>query len=246
MLRFVVGGGGLTGVEFAAELADYVSECTRNYDVNPNEVEIVIVEAGNRIVPYLEESFVAPIQRKLIEKGVKIITETRIVNQTSDAVALSSGVVLRTKTLIWTGGIRISDLVRESGMKVGQLGRIIVVEFLRAEGYPFIYAIGDNALAMNPYTGKPVPAAAQFALRQGRLVADNIYAEITGGTRKPYHPKVWGEIVSLGRHLAVGWLALPVLRKITFVGFLGSLLKTAIQEKHIFLLRRESRNWITY
>lgn len=154
--------------------------------------------------------------------------------------------MLRTKSLIWTGGIRISDLVRESGMKVGQLGRIIVDEFLRAEGYPFIYAIGDSALAMNPYTGKPVPAAAQFALQQGRLVADNIYAEIAGGTRKPYRPKVWGEIVSLGRHLAVGWLALPVLRKITFVGFLGSLLKTAIQEKHIFLLRGESRNWITY
>ncbi len=185
------------------------------------------------------------IHTKLIEKGVKIITKTKIVNRTPDTATLSSGEVLKTKTVIWTGGIRIHELARESGMKVGQLGRIVVDEFLRIEGHPFMYAIGDNALAINPYSKEPVPAAAQFALQQGRLVANNIYADIFGGARKPYHPKVLGEVVSLGRHLAVGWLALPFLKKITFVGFLGSLFKTAVQEKHIFFLRRESRNWIT-
>ena len=193
----------------------------------------------------MDESFAARIQKKLIEKGVKIMPETKIINRTRDTVTLSSGEVAKTKTVIWTGGIRIHELARESGMKTGQLGRIIVDEFLRAENYPFIYAIGDNALAINPHTKEPVPAAAQFALQQGRLVAYNVYADIFRGMRKLYHPKVLGEFVSLGRHLAVGWLALPFLKKITFVGFLGSLLKTAIQEKHIFLLRKERRNWIT-
>lgn len=246
MLRFVIGGGGLSGVEFADELADHAAQCTRNSHVNSHEVEIIIVESGSRIVPQMEESFTARMHKKLFEKGVKIITGTKIVNRTTDTATLSSGEVLKTKTLIWTGGIRINELAKESGLKIGQLGRIVVDEFLRVEGYPFIYAIGDNALAINPVTGKPVPAAAQFALQQGRLVANNIYADIFGDVREPYHPKVLGEVVSLGRHLAVGWLALPFLKKITFVGFLGSLLKTAIQEKHVFLLRKESRNWITY
>lgn len=245
MLRFVIGGGGLSGVEFAAELVDYTNQCTHNHHINSREVEVIIVEAGNRIVPQMEESFATRIHRKLSERGVKIVTGTKIVNRTTDTAILSSGEVLKTLTLIWTGGIRISELARESGLKIGQSGRIIVDEFLRAEGHPFIYAIGDNALAINPITGKSVPAAAQFALQQGRLVAYNIYADIFGGVRKPYHPKVLGEVVSLGRHLAVGWLALPFLKKITFVGFLGSLLKTAVQEKHIFLLRKESGKWIT-
>ncbi|MFO0795802.1 MAG: NAD(P)/FAD-dependent oxidoreductase, partial [Candidatus Brocadiaceae bacterium] len=236
MLRFVIGGGGLSGVEFAAELVDYTNQCTHNHHINSREVEVIIVEAGNRIVPQMEESFATRIHRKLLEKGVKIVTGTKIVNRTTDTAVLSSGEVLKTKALIWTGGIRISELARESGLKIGQSGRIIVDEFLRAEGHPFIYAIGDNALAINPITGKSVPAAAQFALQQGRLVAHNLYADIFEGMRKPYHPKVLGEVVSLGRHLAVGWLALPFLKKITFVGFLGSLLKTAVQEKHIFLL----------
>lgn len=245
MLRFVIGGGGLSGVEFAAELADHAAQCTRNSHVNPHEVEIIIVESGSHIVQRMDESFAARIHKKLLGKGVKIIPKSKIIGRTPDTATLSSGEVLKTKTLIWTGGIRISELARESGLKVGQSGRIIVDEFLRAEGYPFIYAIGDNALAINPYTKEPVPAAAQFALQQGRLVAHNIYADIFEGVRKPYHPKVLGEVVSLGRHLAVGWLALPFLKKITFVGFLGSLLKTAIQEKHIFLLRKESGKWIT-
>jgi NADH dehydrogenase len=64
--------------------------------------------------------------------------------------------------------------------------------------------------------------------------------------KKKYYPKVLGEVVSLGKHRVIGWLALPFLKKVTFVGFLGRLLKTAIREKHIILLRKESRNWITY
>jgi len=141
------------------------------------------------------------------------------------------------------GCIHITDLFRESGLKIGKLGRVVVDEFLRAESYPFIYAIGDNALAMNPRTGCPVPTAAQFALQQGRLVAENVHAAVVGGEMKPYFPKVWGEAVSLGRHLAAGWLALPFVKKITFVGFLGSLVKAAIEGKHLLLLRKESRNW---
>jgi len=245
-LRFVIGGGGLSGVEFAAELADHVAQCTRNYQVNPHEVEIIIIESGSRVVPKMDESFAMRIHKKLLERGIKIITGTKIDSRTPDTVVLSSGEVLRTRTVIRTGGIRIQELVKESGMKTGQLGRIIVDEFLQVEGNLFVYAIGDNALALNPYTKEPVPAAAQFALQQGRLVANNIYATIFGGVRRPYRPKVLGEVVSLGRHLAIGWLALPLSKKITFVGFLGSLLKTAIQERHIFLLRKESRKWITY
>ncbi|MDR4504875.1 MAG: NAD(P)/FAD-dependent oxidoreductase [Candidatus Scalindua sp.] len=246
MLRFVVGGGGLSGIEFASELADHAAQCIGNYHVNPQEVEIIIIESGSHIMSKMDESFAARIHKKLIEKSIKIVTGTKIVSRTPDTVTLSSGKILRTKTVIWTGGIRMQELARQSGMKIGQLGRIIVDGFLRVEGYPFIYAIGDNALAMNPYSKEPVPAAAQFALQQGRLVADNIYADIVRGEKKPYRPKLLGEVVSLGRHLAVGWLALPFLKKITFVGFLGNLLKTAIQEKHIFLLRKESRKWITY
>ncbi len=243
LLRFIIGGGGLTGVEIAGEFADLVAKCTLNYQVNPAEAEIILVEAGQRLVPHLGEALSARISEELTVKGVKIMTDTRILALAADAVTLAADTTLETKTLVWTGGIHITDIFKEGKIKTGHLGRIQVDSCLRSKGYPFIYAIGDNALAMNPETGQPVPTAAQFALQQGRLVAENIHAAIAGTACKPYTPKVMGEVISLGGHLAAGWMALPFLKKITFVGFLASLLKAAIQGKHILLLRKESRKW---
>lgn len=245
-LRFVIGGGGLSGVEFAGELADQTKKCISNFNLDENDVEIILIEAASRLVPFMDEELSEKIKQRLIDKGVKILLNSKIIKRTEDEVFLENGKIIRTKNFIWTGGIRVSDLLKRGGLKTGQAGRVIVNEYLQAVGNKFVYAVGDSANAINPVTGKPVPAAAQFALQQGRLVAENIYAEIFGKPKKTYYPKVLGEVVSLGKHLAIGWLALPILKKVTFVGFLGRLLKTAIKEKHIILLRKESRNWITY
>jgi NADH dehydrogenase len=246
-LRFVIGGGGLSGVEFAAELKEHATLCVKSRNpADQADVEVVIIEGMGRILPAMEEAVVARIEQRLQAKEIKILTDTKITRLTPDTVSLSTGKEIKTETLVWTGGIMVSPLARECGLKVGAMGRIVVDEFLRAQDSPFVYAIGDNALATNPETGRPVPTAAQFALQQGRLVAENIHTAATGGKLKPYHPKVLGEIVSLGRHLAVGWMALPLIKKITFFGFLASLLKSAAEEKHLLLLRKESRNWIRY
>lgn len=245
-LRFVIGGGGLSGVEFAAELADHASKCLRNFNVDQNQVEIIIVEAEKRLVPFMDKDFSNRIEDKLKQKGVRIIKGIKIIKRTIDEVVLSDGKSIKTKTFIWTGGIRVSDLLKHSGLVTGTSGRVMVDEYLQSQNNKYVYAIGDSANAINPFTGKTVPAAAQFALQQGRLVANNIHAEINGKAKKKYIPKVLGEVVSLGKHLAVGWLSLPLINKITFVGFLGKLLKSAIKEKHILLLSKESRNWIKY
>lgn len=246
-LRFVIGGGGLSGVEFAAEMADHAALCVKGQKgVDPTEVEVLIIEGGDTILPTMDEALRKRSEERLLAKGVKIMTHALITSLTPEAVTLATGEEIRTRTLIWTGGIRVSALAGESGLTVGPMGRIVVDEFLRAHGHPQVYAIGDSALAVNPETGRTVPAAAQFALQQGRVVAENIQAAITAGPLKPYRPRVLGEIVSLGRHLAVGWMALPLVKKITFFGFVASLLKAASAEKHILLLRKESRNWIRY
>lgn len=244
LLRFVIGGGGLSGVEFAAELAEHAALCVKGHGTDRSEVEVILIEKEAKILWDMEPDVTARIEQKLREKGVLIRTGCRITALTSDTVTLATGERLRTAALIWTGGIMVNPLTAESGLKTGQMGRIVVDRYLRAADHPYIYAIGDNALATHPETGRPLPAAAQFALQQGRLVAANIHAVISNGQPLPYRPKVFGEIVSLGRHLAIGWMALPFVKKITFFGFLGRLLKTAVAEKHIFLLRKESRHWI--
>lgn len=246
LLRFAVGGGGLSGIELAGELVDHISQSVSDYHLSANDPEVIVVEAENDILPASGTELREQVKRRLIEKGVRLLPRTRVVEVSSAGVTLSTGEVLRAGTLIWTGGIRVADVAKESGFSIGQSGRIVVNEYLQSATQPSVYAIGDNALAINPETGNPVPAAAQFALQQGRLVADNIHSAVLGKPQRRYVPKVWGEVVSLGRHLAVAWVALPILRKLAFVGFIASLLKAAIAEKHIILLKKESRNWISY
>jgi len=215
-------------------------------NVRNDELEIIIIEAADRLVPFMEPGYSQKIKEKLINKGVRVLTKTKIARRTKDEIVLADGKEIKTKNFIWTGGIRVSELLKNGGLETDQTGKVIVDEHLHAKSDNNIYVIGDSANAINPYTGKTVPAAAQFALQQGRVVAINIFSETTGRQKKKYYPKVTGEVVSLGKHLAIGWMALPLIKKVTFVGFLGRLLKAAIKEKHIFLLRKESRNWITY
>jgi len=242
-LTFVIGGGGLTGVELAAELSEFIEELSLRYRMNPSDSNLILIEVSNSILPNLKENLIQRTKRELIEKRVKTLESTRVTEMKPGLVIIQPGYPIHAHTLIWTGGIRISSLMQASGLETGSLGRIAVDEFLQVKNYPQVYAIGDNALAINPKTGQPVPAAAQFALQQGRLVANNIYAEVAGKQRKPYKPKVLGEVISLGRHLSVGWLALPGERRLGFIGFLASLLKRAIAERHLLLLWKESRNW---
>jgi len=241
LLRFLVGGGGLSGVEFAGEMVEHAPERARAFGVDPSEIEVAVIEGGPRLVPAMGEEFSAAVASKLQSRGVKILTDVRLVRYDDEGAALSDGRVLPTRTVVWTGGIKITALLKASGLATGAMGRIQVDGSLQATGHPNVWAIGDNALATDPTTGKPVPTAAQFALQQGRIVAENVVRTLDGNPLRSYHPKVLGEVVSLGRHLAVGWMALPWAGRLKFAGFVASLLKAAVAERHLVFLWREAR-----
>lgn len=244
LLTVVIGGAGLTGVELAAEITEMAEELSNKWEIPPDEPKIYLIEAGETILPAVEKKMMGKAQESLLQKKVKILTSTKVMKMEPGEVFIEPGGKIPAYTLIWTGGIRISSILKASGLEVGPLGRIKVNQFLEVENFPDVYAVGDNALAVNPKTKKFVPAAAQFALQQGRLVANNIYAKINSRPQKPYRQKVLGEVISLGRHLTLGWLALPGNKRLSFIGFLANLLKRAVSEKHLFLLWKESRHWV--
>lgn len=247
LLRVVIGGGGLTGVELATEMAERFDALARAYRIDPAEPELLLIEAGDRVLPTLDGRQAATSIEAMQAIGVQILTKTRVVGMEEHdgrmLVLRTPGNPIAARTVIWTGGIRISDLIRDSGLHTGMQGRVHVDAFLQVEGHPGVFAIGDNALAHNPATGVTVPTAAQFALQQGYLTATNLFRLVQRRPLRPYRPYVLGEVVSLGRHLAIGWMALPLAGRVRFFGFLASLLKRAIAERHLLLLWRERRMW---
>ena len=160
MLRFVVGRGGLSGIELAGELVDHISQSVKDYQLSAVEPEVIVVEAADDILPASSKELREQVRKRLMDKGVRLLPRTRVVEVSAAGVSLSSGEMLHSGTLIWTGGIRIADVAKESGFSIGQSGRIVVNEYLQSATQPSVYAIGDNALAINPETGNPVPAAA--------------------------------------------------------------------------------------
>jgi len=241
--RIIVGGGGLTGVEVATELGERVRQLTGSALDTTEGGEVILVEAGPRILPAHGEATALKTAEILHRGGIRILSGTRITEVGPDHVRLSTGEVLRAGTLLWTGGVRASEILETSGMDVAAQGRVLVEPTLRVREREDVYAIGDAALSVDPKTDEPVPMAAQFALQQGRLVADNIVATLEGQEERSYEPRVLGEVISLGRHLATGWFALGWAGRIRMTGFLASLLKRAITERHLASLWRESRRW---
>ncbi|MDT8340946.1 MAG: NAD(P)/FAD-dependent oxidoreductase [Longimicrobiales bacterium] len=241
--RIVVGGGGLTGVEAASELAERVRRLAGPRDDTTEEAEVLLVEAGPRILPSHEDATAKRAAEVLRRAGIRILHGTRIVEVGGDHVRLSTDEVVQAGTVLWTGGVRASEILESSGLAVAAQGRVYVDASLKVRGAADVYALGDAALAVDPTTDEPVPMAAQFALQQGRLVADNIVARLSGGEERPYRPRVLGEVISLGRHLATGWVALGWAGRLRMTGFLASLLKRAIAERHLASLWRESRRW---
>jgi len=240
MLRIVVGGGGFIGVELATELIGYMLRLSKQFEIAPNETQLIVVEASETVLLGFDLELVRRAQRAMESMGIKLMLKTPCVSAEADSIGLKSGEKILARTLIWTGGVRANDLVTESGLKYGPRSQVVVNPYLESVDHPGVYVIGDNALVIDPMTNRPLAPTAQLALQQAKIAAFNIYAEIRRKKRVRYIPKVAGQFVSLGDRDAVGWVwkfkvtGFPAwfLKRLTLLRYLYSVggLKLAIQK----------------
>lgn len=204
MLTFVVAGGGFAGAETVAGIRDFAHEARRYYPrVIPEEVRVVLVHSGPRIMPEINERLASYALEKLRERGVEIMLNTKIRSAAPDYVVLSNGDQIPTKTLIWTAGVTPSRLLRTLPCPCNKRGQIVVDEYLEVRDRPGVWAIGDCAEIRDPETGALYPPTAQHAIRQAKAVAQNIAASIRAGAKRPFSYRPIGVLASLGRRSAV-------------------------------------------
>lgn len=204
MLTFVVAGGGFAGVETVAELRDFAFAAQSFYrNVRPQEVKVILVHSGARILPEIGESLADYALKRLTEKGVEVRLSTRITSATAEWVELGSKERISTNTLIWTAGVKPSSLLETLPCPRTKQGTVIVNGDLEVSEYPGVWALGDCAAVPNPRTGRPYPPTAQNAIRQGTLVADNIAARLRNEPKKQFSYRPLGVLACLGRRSAV-------------------------------------------
>src|SRR5207253_1458818 len=103
LLTFVVAGGGFSGVEVAAELNDFVRAVARNFrHLNPGDIRVILVHAGELIFPELPRSLAEFAQRLLSKRGVEVRLRTRLAGATAEAAMLEGGERIVTRTLVST------------------------------------------------------------------------------------------------------------------------------------------------
>jgi NADH dehydrogenase len=237
LLTFVVAGGGFSGVETAAELNDFVRAASREYrNLNPSEVRVVLLHMGDLILPELGPELGGFADKLLRRRKVEIRYGTRLEGATAEAALLPDGEKLPTKTLIATVPSGPHPLCVDLPCKK-ERGRIVVNEYLEVPDFPGVWALGDCAWIPDLKTDGICPPTAQYAVREGKIVANNIMAAIQGGKKKQFEFTALGMAGALGHHSAVAQL----FGKINLSGILAWLFWRAIYWAKLPGLERKFR-----
>lgn len=203
LLTFAVVGGGLTGVEVVGALNDFVREAAEYYpEIDRKQIRVMLIEAGPRLMAEMSENLSAFAEKVLIERGVDVRTSTAVRKVERDGFELSSGERIKAQTLIWGAGVAPNPLIAHLDAPK-ERGRILVNQYLEVEGYENVWAIGDCAHILNPRTGKPHPATAQHAVREGKRVGRNIAAHFDAAKRETFDYNTMGQLAIVGERTGV-------------------------------------------
>jgi NADH dehydrogenase FAD-containing subunit len=204
LLTFVVAGGGFAGAEMIAELFDLVHGVLHYFPgISPDEPRFVLVHSRDRILPELSADMGAYALQRLQARGIEFRLGVRVAAATAEDVQLSDGDRIATRTFVWTAGNRPGPLVANLGGAHAGNGALITDPTFRASGLNRVWAIGDCAQIPDVDSdGAPFPPTAQHAMRQGKVVAENIAAVLEGRTPTAFRFRTLGLLVALGHRTA--------------------------------------------
>jgi NADH dehydrogenase len=209
LLSFAIVGGGVTGVEVAAELIEMTRETLlpKYPSLQASHVRVTVVEAGDRVVATARPEHSAYVQRFLKRRGVEVRLHAAVNRVEPKRIHLEGGETIDAFTIVWTAGVRAPELVSGMPLSHASHGRVVVDDHLRAldpqgQALESVHVIGDSAAARMA-GGAWQPRLAQTAVAMGSYLGD---ALVRQAERRPvaafgFHES--GYIISLGKHSSV-------------------------------------------
>mgnify|MGYP000879736448 FL=1 len=209
LLTFVFVGGGFAGVEAIAELEDMVrSAVAKIPSVEQKDVRFVLVEGSRRILPELTEELSGYGLEQLRDRGIDVRLSTFLTSCTGGHVVLSDGTELDADTIVWTAGVKASPVLAESDLPIEKRGRVTTLPTLQVARDGVVvdgaWAAGDCAAVPDLTSDDPAATCAptaQHAVRQARVLADNLVATLTAGPDaelRSYAHENLGTVATLG------------------------------------------------
>jgi NADH:ubiquinone reductase (H+-translocating) len=204
LLTFVVVGGGPTGVELAGAIAELarvgMEKDFRKFD--PATAEIILVQAGPRLLPAFPRSLSEVARRSLTDIGVNVLVNSKVRLIDADGVIVHDQRIYA-RTVLWAAGVAASPAAKWLNAEADKVGRVKVQPDLSVAHLPNVYVIGDTALA-NCWKGEPVPGLAPAAKQGGVFVAKVIRAKLHGEpVPQAFSYRHMGILATIGRKSAV-------------------------------------------
>ncbi|HEX7814846.1 NAD(P)/FAD-dependent oxidoreductase [Dyella sp.] len=216
-LNFVIVGAGATGVELAGALAEIAKHTLprefRRSD--PRMANVLLVEAGPRVLPAFDEDLSDKARKQLEKLGVQVRLGTAVSAIDEEGVQLGEQ-RLQARTVLWAAGVSASPLGVSLGAPLDRAGRVQVQADLSLPGHREVFVIGDLA-TFTQESGKPVPGVAPAAKQMGRHAALRVRAMIQGSAEAArFRYRDDGSLATIGRMAAVAQFG-----KLKFSGLLA-------------------------
>ena len=204
-LTFVFVGGGYAGVEALAELEDMARDACRYYpSLKAEDMRWMLVEASDRILPEVGPDMGTWTVEALRRRGIDVRLTTLLKSAENRHIVLSDGEEFDAGTLVWTAGVKPNPLVKATDLPRDEKDRVKATAELTVEGADGAFTAGDTAAV--PDLTKPgefCAPNAQHAVRQARVLGDNVVATLRGQELKTYKHAYAGSVASLGLHKGV-------------------------------------------
>jgi len=206
-MKFVVVGGGPTGVELAGAIADIARQAlAKDFKaIDTRDAEVILFEGSDRILGTFGDNLSESARTQLESLGVQV-------RLNSFAKAVEPGRIqvgdewIDCDVILWATGVAASPLGKALGVETDKAGRVHVAPDLALPGYGNVFVIGDMA-SIKQENGEPVPGVSPAAMQMGEATARNILRDIRGAARENfrYHDK--GSLATIGKRKAIAQLA---------------------------------------
>ncbi|CAN5650441.1 NAD(P)/FAD-dependent oxidoreductase [soil metagenome] len=239
LLRYIIIGGGPTGVELAGSIGELSNKILSGdfRRIDTSKSEIVLIEGGADLLPAFDRQLSFYTKKQLEDRGVTVMLNTRVLNIDENGILISQQDgerIIRGNLVVWAAGVEANPLGKTLSYPTDRSGRVIVNDFCSFDDHPEIFVIGDLA-NFTDKEGNKLPGLSPVAMQQGRYAAEIIKNEINKEpnflNRRKFVYLDKGSMAAIGRKVAIaqikdfkikgffGWLAWLFIHLYYQVGF---------------------------
>ncbi len=208
-VNITIVGGGATGVELAAELYNAAAGL-RFYGLevfDEERLNVTLMEAGPRLLPALPEKLAEAAKAELEDLGVRVMTNTAVVEVTKTGVGTKGGETVAADLKVWAAGVKGPDFLKDiGGLETTRNNQLMVKPTMQSTRDDAVFAMGDCCYFLPEGAERPVPPRAQAAHQMASTVFANLCALIADKPLRSFVYQDKGSLVSLSTYSTVGSL----------------------------------------